>query len=99
MSAICRPPGASRRRYGDATHAGPNGSSGHMASMTFARRLAHVENIPQQDSAELAKRDRAADSANVFSPSRLRRRLLEQVACQARPVRDRLGENMVPVNL
>ena len=24
----------------------------HMASMTFARRLAHVENIPQQDSAE-----------------------------------------------
>jgi hypothetical protein len=26
----------------------------HMASMTFARRLAHVENIPQQDSAERA---------------------------------------------
>src|SRR5277367_4696215 len=24
----------------------------HMASMTFARRLAHVDNIPQQDSAE-----------------------------------------------
>jgi hypothetical protein len=24
----------------------------HMASMTFARRLAHVENLPQQDSAE-----------------------------------------------
>jgi hypothetical protein len=24
----------------------------HMAVMTFARRLAHVENIPQQDSAE-----------------------------------------------
>ncbi len=24
----------------------------HMATMTFARRLAHVENIPQQDSAE-----------------------------------------------
>jgi hypothetical protein len=22
----------------------------HMATMTFARRLAHVENIPQQDS-------------------------------------------------
>jgi len=26
----------------------------HMASMTFARRLAHVESIPQQDSAERA---------------------------------------------
>ena len=26
----------------------------HMASMTFARRLAHVDNIPQQDSAERA---------------------------------------------
>ena len=26
----------------------------HNASMTFARRLAHVENIPQQDSAERA---------------------------------------------
>jgi hypothetical protein len=26
----------------------------HMASMTFAKRLAHVENIPQQDSAERA---------------------------------------------
>ena len=26
----------------------------HMASMTFARRLAHVENIPQQDSAQSA---------------------------------------------
>src|SRR6202041_2737779 len=26
----------------------------HMASMKFARRLAHVENIPQQDSAERA---------------------------------------------
>ncbi len=26
----------------------------HMASMTFARRLAQVENIPQQDSAERA---------------------------------------------
>jgi hypothetical protein len=26
----------------------------HMASMTFARRLANVENIPQQDSAERA---------------------------------------------
>jgi hypothetical protein len=26
----------------------------HAASMTFARRLAHVENIPQQDSAERA---------------------------------------------
>ena len=26
----------------------------HMASMTFARHLAHVENIPQQDSAERA---------------------------------------------
>ena len=26
----------------------------HMASMTFARRLAHVENIPQQDSASNA---------------------------------------------
>ena len=26
----------------------------HMATMTFARRLAHVENIPQQDSAERA---------------------------------------------
>ncbi|MBO6806752.1 hypothetical protein [Thalassospira sp.] len=26
----------------------------HMASMTFARRLANVENIPQQDSAEKA---------------------------------------------
>jgi hypothetical protein len=26
----------------------------HVASMTFARRLAHVENIPQQDSAERA---------------------------------------------
>jgi hypothetical protein len=26
----------------------------HTASMTFARRLAHVENIPQQDSAERA---------------------------------------------
>ena len=26
----------------------------HMASMTFARRLAHVDNIPQQDSAESA---------------------------------------------
>jgi len=26
----------------------------HMASITFARRLAHVENIPQQDSAERA---------------------------------------------
>jgi hypothetical protein len=26
----------------------------HMASMTFARRLAHVEHIPQQDSAERA---------------------------------------------
>jgi hypothetical protein len=26
----------------------------HMATMTFARRIAHVENIPQQDSAERA---------------------------------------------
>ena len=26
----------------------------HIATMTFARRLAHVENIPQQDSAERA---------------------------------------------
>jgi hypothetical protein len=26
----------------------------HLASMTFARRLAHVQNIPQQDSAERA---------------------------------------------
>jgi hypothetical protein len=26
----------------------------HMASMTFARRLAHVQNIPQQDAAERA---------------------------------------------
>lgn len=26
----------------------------HMATMTFARRLAHVENIPQQDAAERA---------------------------------------------
>jgi hypothetical protein len=26
----------------------------HMATMTFARRLAHIENIPQQDSAERA---------------------------------------------
>src|SRR6266567_6590651 len=26
----------------------------HMATMTFARRLNHVENIPQQDSAERA---------------------------------------------
>jgi len=26
----------------------------HMATLTFARRLAHVENIPQQDSAERA---------------------------------------------
>jgi hypothetical protein len=26
----------------------------HMATMTFARRLAHTENIPQQDSAERA---------------------------------------------
>ena len=26
----------------------------HLATMTFARRLAHVENIPQQDSAERA---------------------------------------------
>jgi hypothetical protein len=29
-------------------------ASVHMATMTFARRLAHVENIPQQDSAERA---------------------------------------------
>jgi hypothetical protein len=29
-------------------------SAVHMATMTFARRLAHVENIPQQDSAERA---------------------------------------------
>ena len=27
---------------------------GHKATMTFARRLNHVENIPQQDSAERA---------------------------------------------
>ena len=26
----------------------------HLATMTFARRLAHVDNIPQQDSAERA---------------------------------------------
>ena len=26
----------------------------HMATVTFARRLAHVDNIPQQDSAERA---------------------------------------------
>ena len=26
----------------------------HLATITFARRLAHVENIPQQDSAERA---------------------------------------------
>ena len=26
----------------------------HMSTMTFARRLAHVDNIPQQDSAERA---------------------------------------------
>ena len=26
----------------------------HMATMTFVRRLAHVDNIPQQDSAECA---------------------------------------------
>jgi len=26
----------------------------HMATMTFARRLNHVDNIPQQDSAERA---------------------------------------------
>lgn len=26
----------------------------HVATMTFARRLAHIENIPQQDSAERA---------------------------------------------
>ena len=26
----------------------------HMATMTFARRLAHVENLPQQDAAERA---------------------------------------------
>ena len=26
----------------------------HMTTMTFARRLAHVDNIPQQDSAERA---------------------------------------------
>ncbi len=26
----------------------------HMATMTFARRLAHVDNIPQQDAAERA---------------------------------------------
>ena len=26
----------------------------HMATMTFARRLAHVDNLPQQDSAERA---------------------------------------------
>jgi hypothetical protein len=26
----------------------------HVATMTFSRRLAHVENIPQQDSAERA---------------------------------------------
>jgi hypothetical protein len=29
-------------------------AAAHMASMTFARRLAHVETIPQQDSAERA---------------------------------------------
>jgi hypothetical protein len=29
-------------------------ASVHMSTMTFARRLAHVENIPQQDSAERA---------------------------------------------
>jgi hypothetical protein len=29
----------------------------HTATMTLARRLAHVENIPQQDSAERAFQD------------------------------------------
>jgi hypothetical protein len=29
-------------------------ATGHMATMTFASRLAHVDNIPQQDSAERA---------------------------------------------
>ena len=33
----------------------------HMASMTFARRLAHVDNIPQQDSASNAFQQAHAD--------------------------------------
>ena len=35
----------------------------HMATMTFARRLNHVENIPQQDSAERAFNKRARETA------------------------------------
>jgi hypothetical protein len=40
----------------------------HMASMTFARRLAHVENIPQQDSASAP-----STSSRARSQPRLRR--------------------------
>jgi hypothetical protein len=32
----------------------PQMAAVHVATMTFSRRLAHVENIPQQDSAERA---------------------------------------------
>ena len=34
--------------------AGAQMAAVHMASMTFARRLAHADNIPQQDSAQTA---------------------------------------------
>jgi hypothetical protein len=39
----------------------------HMATMTFARRLAHIENIPQQDSASNAFKQA---SSHVRGPSR-----------------------------
>ncbi len=45
----------------------------HVASMTFARRLAHVENIPQQDSAERAVNKLTRTFAAQVAALRVRR--------------------------
>lgn len=61
----------------------------HMATMTFARRLAHVENIPQQDSAEKAFNKLARTFASQMEAlKRYRSNGEQRVLVQRMDVRD-----------
>ena len=68
----------------------------HMATMTFARRLAHVENIPQQDAAERAFNKLARTfAAQMEALKRYRTRGEQKVTIVHRVVVNKGGQAIV----
>ena len=69
----------------------------HMASMTFARRLANVQNIPQQDSAQNAFNKLAAPNRNGAGTRANRQQCgaIASVGCTARVGTPRGDRNAV----